>query len=107
MGRYNATSTTAITTRWNTHSPQKLLQSLPSVSSYAPNYDNGFIKHLNAIKKMVKWLENECDIFDKSLLNETEFKQMKNEFDIIHKIMNASIYKIDRKFLQKNAKRAS
>lgn len=134
--------------QWNTQSPARLIQSMPLMSSYAPNYDDGFIRHLNIIKKMVTWLENESDIFDKSLLSESTFQAMKSEidnvnncilnglkdcndliennlitynnyskfkaktkhckaqYDIIHKILNRSIHKMQRGFTQKNAKRA-
>merc|ERR1740123_2299741 len=66
--------------QWNTPSPTRLLESLPILQ---PN-DNGFIRHLNIIKKLVTWLENESDIFDKSLINETTFHAMKSEIDNVN-----------------------
>ena len=84
--RYNYQNATSAHDQspWNTHSPSRLIESVPLMLSYAPNYDNGFIKHLNLIKKLVTWLENESDIFDKSLLNEAQFNQMKNEIDNVN-----------------------
>ena len=66
---------------WNTSSPSKLIESIPNILSYSSNYDNGFNKHLNCIKKLITWLENESDIFDKSLLNESKFVKIKNEME--------------------------
>eukprot|EP01083_Nonionella_stella_P060872 158735_1 len=68
---------------WNTGSASNLMNSMPLINSYSSNYDNGFLSHLNAIRKLITWLENESDIFDKSLLNEAKFNRIKNEMTTI------------------------
>eukprot|EP01084_Bolivina_argentea_P274223 467344_1 len=69
---------------WNNHSPLSLIQSIPSISSYTSNYDDGFLKLLNVINKLIMWLENESDIFDKSLLNQSKFNKVKNEINNVN-----------------------
>ena len=77
---------------WNTSDPNVLLQSIPSISIYGPNnYDNGFIKHLNLINKLITWLDNESDIFDKSLLNEAKFTKIKNEIDNVNQCISNNL----------------
>ena len=133
---------------WNTSDPNILISSIPLISSYSNNYDNGFIKHLNLINKLIIWLDNESDIFDKSLLNEKKFikvkceidnvnncisnglndcnlliennqisynnyskykarlTNIKNQYESIKKRISQSIFKLNRKFKQKNAKKS-
>eukprot|EP01084_Bolivina_argentea_P078625 142686_1 len=69
---------------WNTCSPSLLLESMPSISSSSSNYDAGFLKQLNIINKLITWLENESDIFDRSLLNQYKFNKIKNEIDNVN-----------------------